>query len=164
MYQSKRVRRKNLIAFAKTVIKELNLTNNEVMLHLYGGKKLCPGCNGQHFYTDRFCPECGISPRLESNRLYAEYRKRGLNSHGIINSYALGFVRGLKAKLDAQSISLMVITPPDVHGEYEELGKKIGLKTSKFRLSASRMNNAVYNRGFADGSAVMNGRKLKSAS
>lgn len=61
----KKLSRKNLKAFAQTVIEELALTNNEVILHIYGGRKLCPGCNGQRMYIDRFCPECGITPRKE---------------------------------------------------------------------------------------------------
>ena len=65
MTMCKKLSRKNLRDFAKTVIGELGLTNNEVMLHLYGGRKLCPDCNGQRMYIDRFCPECGISPRKE---------------------------------------------------------------------------------------------------
>jgi hypothetical protein len=56
----KRLTRRQLIAFAKSVIEELNLSNNEVMLHLYGGKKVCPDCKEQHLFIDRFCPECGI--------------------------------------------------------------------------------------------------------
>jgi len=100
----------------------------------------------------------------ESNRLYAEYRKRGLNAHGIVNSYALGFICGLKEKLDAQSTALMVITPPDVHSEYDELGKRLGFRTSRFSLTASRVNNAAFGQGLADGRTVMNGRRLESAS
>ena len=63
MNQCKKLSRKNLIAFAKTVIRELGLTSNEVMLHLYGGKKQCPDCNELHLFIDRFCPECGILAR-----------------------------------------------------------------------------------------------------
>ena len=100
----------------------------------------------------------------ESNRLYSEYRKRGLNTHGIVNSYAIGFVRGLKEKLDAQSTALMVITPPDVHSEYDAISKNLGLRTSRSTLSTSRANRAVYDRGLADGRTVMNGRRLESAS
>jgi len=70
----------------------------------------------------------------ESNRLYNEYRKSGYNACGIVNSYALGFIRGLKEKLDAQSTALMVITPPDVNNEYENKKKELGLRTSTFRL------------------------------
>jgi hypothetical protein len=60
MNHRKRLPRRILIAFARSVITELGLSNNEVMLHLYGGLKVCPDCKAQHFYTDRFCPECGV--------------------------------------------------------------------------------------------------------
>jgi hypothetical protein len=58
--KDKRLTRRHLIAFAQSVIEELNLSNNEVTLHLYGGKKVCPDCKEQHLFIDRFCPECGI--------------------------------------------------------------------------------------------------------
>jgi hypothetical protein len=99
----------------------------------------------------------------ESNRLYAEYRRSGQDARGIVNSYAIGFVHGLKEKLDAQSVALMVITPPDVEDEYKALSKKIGMRMRRSNLSTSRTNRAVYNRGLADGRTVMNGRKLESA-
>ena len=100
----------------------------------------------------------------ESNRLYNEYRKRGLNARGIVNSYAIGFIRGLKEKLDAQSTALMVIVPPDVGSKYEEMKKRFGMKVSSARLSTSRTNRSVYDRGIVDGRTVMNGRRLDSSS
>jgi len=100
----------------------------------------------------------------ESSRLYAEYRKSGKDARGIVNSYALGFIRGLKEKLDAQSTALMIITPPDVDDEYDKVKKELGLRTTSFTLSTSRANGAVYNRGLADGRSVMNGRRLEAAS
>ena len=99
----------------------------------------------------------------ESNGLYAEYRGRGLNARGIVNSYALGFIRGLKEKLDAQSTALMIITPPDVNDEYAKKHKELGLRTKTITLSTSKANRFVYDRGLADGRTVMNGRRLESA-
>lgn len=61
----KRLPRRVLVAFAKSVIAELGLSNNEVMLHLYGGKKICHDCKAQHLFIDRFCPECGTLPHPE---------------------------------------------------------------------------------------------------
>ena len=98
-----------------------------------------------------------------SNRLYSEARKKGRAGNGIVNSYAIGFIRGLKEKLDAQSTALMVITPPDVNKEFEDYGRQNGMRTSTCRLTASKVNTDAYNSGFSDGSTVMNGRKLKSA-
>ena len=100
----------------------------------------------------------------ESNRLYAEYRKNGKDARGIINSYAIGFTRGLKEKLDAQSTALMIITPQDVHGKYDDLKKELGLRSSTCRLTTSRTNSAVYEQGLADGRVVINGRRLECAS
>jgi len=60
MLSCKKLRRKDYIAFAKVAIENLGLTNNEVMLHLYGGKKQCSDCNRPYAFTDRFCPHCGI--------------------------------------------------------------------------------------------------------
>ena len=57
----KKLRGSDLKAFAKKVIEELGLTNDEVMLFLYGGKKLCPSCKELHMYIDRFCPICVFS-------------------------------------------------------------------------------------------------------
>jgi hypothetical protein len=61
----KKLSRRNLRDFAKTVIEELGLSNNDVMLYLYGGKKQCPDCNALILFIDRFCPECGILSREE---------------------------------------------------------------------------------------------------
>jgi hypothetical protein len=96
----------------------------------------------------------------ESNRLYADCRRGGLNAKGVVNSYALGFLSGLKEKLDAQSTALMVIMPPDVIDEYESVKKELGLRNTTFRLSASRTDIVAYNRGVTDGRTVMNGRRL----
>jgi len=60
MSYCKKLRGKELKAFARTAIEELGLTNNEVMLFLYDGKKQCPDCKELHLYIDRFCPKCGI--------------------------------------------------------------------------------------------------------
>ena len=99
----------------------------------------------------------------ESNRLYNEARKQGRASDGIVNSYAIGFIRGLKEKLDAQSTALMVITPPDVKKEFDDYGKQIGMRTSRCNLTTSKINNSAYNSGLSDGRTVMNGRRLETA-
>jgi len=60
MSYCKKLRGKDLKAFAKAAIEELDLANNEVMLFMYGGKKQCPDCKELHLFIDRFCPKCGI--------------------------------------------------------------------------------------------------------
>jgi len=60
MAYCKKLGNKELISFAKKAIEELGLTNNEVMLYLYDGKKHCPDCKELYQYIDRFCPKCGV--------------------------------------------------------------------------------------------------------
>jgi len=60
MSYCKKLRSKDLKAFAKKAIEELGLTNNEVMLFMYGGQKQCPDCKELHLFIDRLCPRCGI--------------------------------------------------------------------------------------------------------
>jgi len=99
----------------------------------------------------------------ETNRICRDLRNNDMDTTGIMNSYALGFLKGLREKLEAQSVALMVVTPPDVNAEYEELGKKRKFKNSRTRLSTSRGALSVYDRGVADGRSVINSRRLESA-
>jgi hypothetical protein len=95
----------------------------------------------------------------ESNRLNAKVRRETGDSSGVINSYAIGFIRGLREKLAQQCVALMIVTPPDVKSQYEDMAK--GWKKDRTRLTiANRMNNEAYDQGVADGRTVMNGRRL----
>jgi hypothetical protein len=98
----------------------------------------------------------------ESNRMYAQLRREGFSGEGVINSYAIGFICGLKEKLDEQSTALLVVVPADVADEYADMAK--GWRTSTFRLAAGNGGNRdAYERGRADGRAVMNRRMLEPA-
>lgn len=103
----------------------------------------------------------------ETNRICREMKKNHFDTTGITNSYALGFIKGLKEKLDSQSTALMVIVPPDVKDKFDIMGKERGFRTSRTVLSVASGGYAksVYNKGLSDGRTVMNGRRLnKSAS
>jgi hypothetical protein len=98
----------------------------------------------------------------ESNRVLAQTRREGCPGEGVINSYAVGFIQGLKEKLGEQSVALMIVTPPDVKEKFEDMTK--GWKKDKSILKlANGGNYAAFNRGLNDGRAVMNGRRLEAA-
>ncbi len=100
----------------------------------------------------------------ETNRMCRELRANHFDTTGITNSYALGFLRGLKEKLGEQSTALMVIVPPDVNEKYDEIGKERGFRKSKTRLAVSSgYAGSVFNKGLADGRTVLNGRRLDQA-
>ena len=98
----------------------------------------------------------------ETNRICRELRANHFDTTGITNSYALGFIRGLKEKLGEQSTALMVIVPPDVNDKFDVMGKERGFRTGHFKLTVAKGGYAgsVYNKGLADGRTVMNGRRL----
>ncbi len=98
----------------------------------------------------------------ESNRVMAQTRRDGFRGDGVINSYAAGFILGLKEKLGEQSTALMIVTPPDVKDKYAEMSKGWKQDNSSFKL-ASGGNYKAFNQGLNDGRTVMNGRKLKAA-
>ena len=55
------------------------------------------------------------------NQEYEKVRNKGFSGKGVFNSYAIGFIAGLKEVLDKQCKSLMIVTPPEVIEEYNNL-------------------------------------------
>ena len=56
--------------------------------------------------------------RKRGAQLERQYREKGLSTHGVANSYWLGFCKGLKDILDEQCKALMIITPQEVEDEW----------------------------------------------
>jgi len=67
-----------------------------------------------------------------ATRIRRQYRKQGLPTDGVGDSYLLGFLRGLKEALDEQkrtensSFALILVTPQAVVKAYEDLSKNWG--------------------------------------
>lgn len=97
----------------------------------------------------------------ESDRLYRKRRNEGFSGSGIVNSYALGFLQGLREKLDQQSTALMVVVPRDVQERYAELSKKF--TTKKTRIRVSKVDYDAYEQGQADGRTALGKRQLPDA-
>ncbi len=69
-----------------------------------------------------------------SNQEYERYRANGYSGKGIVNSYAYGFIKGLKEILEAQSRALMIVVPETVESAFNDLslGKaRGGMRTSE---------------------------------
>lgn len=59
----------------------------------------------------------------EGNRVYNRRYQMGLPTKGAFNSYASGFIQGLKEAFDVQCTALAIITPQDVIDEFTEMSK-----------------------------------------
>lgn len=90
-------------------------------------------------------------------RLERQYRKQGLSTKGVANSYWRGFMDGIKEVLDEQCRALMIIVPDEVNKHADEIsgGKyKGGMRQTGFSSSS-------YNEGKADGRAHMRSREIE---
>lgn len=56
-----------------------------------------------------------------SNQEYERVRSQGYSGRGVVNSYAYGFIQGLKEVLDAQSRALMIVVPTVVEDKFNEI-------------------------------------------
>lgn len=88
------------------------------------------------------------------------WRKTG-STTGVRNSYAQGFLEGLKTAIDAQSRELMVIVPQEVTDEFEARTAGWGKKTVS--LSTSRFHSEYFETGKKDGAMVMGQRQIEEA-
>lgn len=105
-------------------------------------------------YTYRFISR-------ESDRLYRKRRNEGFSGSGVVNSYALGFLQGLKEKLDQQSTALMVVVPKDVQEQYADISKDFTTRKTKIRVS--RVDRGAYAQGQTDGRTALGKRQLPDA-
>ena len=90
-------------------------------------------------------------------RLERQYRKQGLSTKGVANSYWRGFMAGIKEVLDEQCRALMIVVPDEVNKRVDEMsgGKyKGGMRQTGF-------NSSSYAEGKADGRAHMRSREIE---
>lgn len=94
----------------------------------------------------------------ESGRICRRMRENLQDTTGVVNSYSMGFCQGLKEKLDAQSVALMVVTPSDVTEKYEELSRGFGW--SKHKISMAGFSRSIYEQGRKDGREIWSRDRL----
>lgn len=91
------------------------------------------------------------------NQVYNKRYTMGYPTKGVFNSYANGFITGLKEAFDVQCTALAIVTPPDVVTHFEEISKDWGHKKSK---SIDANDYEVYREGQRDGKSFMDKKQL----
>ena len=89
-----------------------------------------------------------------------EYNRRyelGYTTRGVFNSYARGFILGLKKSLDAQCVALAIITPPDVTAKFKEMSEGWKQKTTKM---GEATDVETLHKGIKDGERFLQKNKL----
>lgn len=89
-----------------------------------------------------------------------EYNRRyemGYNTRGVFNSYAQGFILGLKRSLDAQCVALALVTPPDVTAKFQEMSQDWSSKSVKM---GDATDGETFNKGYKEGKAFLQKTQL----
>lgn len=93
----------------------------------------------------------------KGNQLYNKRYQMGYPTRGVFNSYANGFLCGLKEAFDVQCVALAIVTPPDVIQEFKEMSKDWSTKKSR---SVDATDAEIWREGKKDGKKFMDKEKL----
>lgn len=91
-------------------------------------------------------------------RLERQYRKQGLSTRGVANSYWRGFCAGIKEVLDEQCRALMIVVPEEVNRHVDEMSGgqyKGGMRNTGLHFD-------VYEDGRQAGKDHMRARQIES--
>ncbi|HBG2785068.1 DUF2786 domain-containing protein [Clostridioides difficile] len=96
-----------------------------------------------------------------ANKIIYKKAKEDRCCVGIYNSYVVGYMDGIKSKLEEQSTKLALVIPKEVEEEYENyvIIKKMGVRKCK-SLVASGMDSDSYKTGLYDGKHAMQSREI----
>lgn len=81
----------------------------------------------------------------------------GYKTRGVFNSYAQGFILGLKRSLDAQCVALALVTPPDVTAKFKEMSE--GWNTKKTKMGDAT-DHETFNKGYYEGKTFLQKTQL----
>jgi hypothetical protein len=96
------------------------------------------------------------------NKLSAKYyykcKEEGRQTRGVMNTYLVGFMKGLQEVLEKQCHELMIVVPKKVEEEYEEMSKDF----TSFRPHLSYSGDSrAYNDGREDGKTAATARSIE---
>ena len=92
------------------------------------------------------------------NQEYEKTRKQGYLGKGVFNSYALGFMAGLKEILQAQTKALMIVTPQTVLNEFDNMD----LRKGRGGLRSDGIYKDIYDSGYNDAKDQYSSKSLTS--
>lgn len=88
-------------------------------------------------------------------------RKEGRSARGVANSYWLGFMKGLKDELGAQSKALIIVVPEDVKESFSKRFPHTGIDRRK-GSRYTEYDSGAYASGYTDGRSSMKKGELRA--
>lgn len=96
-----------------------------------------------------------------SVRYYQKARSLGMNTDGIRYAYLIGFVRGIKDRLERQSFELQIVTSREVKDKFNEMTQGYKKKDVKTSVKCNRNCAYAFDTGRDDGRNVVDGTRLE---
>lgn len=93
------------------------------------------------------------------NSIYNKRYSMGYPTKGVFNSYAHGFIVGLKEAFDVQCVALAIVTPQDVIDKFEDMSKDWKRRNAK-NIADDATDIEVWREGRKDGKKFMDKDKL----
>lgn len=93
------------------------------------------------------------------NSIYNKKYTMGLPTKGVFNSYASGFISGLKEAFDVQCTALAIVTPQDVIDKFEDMSKDWKKRNAK-NIADDATDYDVWREGRRDGKKFMDKDEL----
>lgn len=93
------------------------------------------------------------------NSIYNRRYTMGQPTKGVFNSYAHGFLTGLKSAFDVQCKALAIVTPKDVIDEFESMTSGWSQKKSR-NIGQGLTDGRAWREGHRDGKEFMDKKKL----
>lgn len=91
-------------------------------------------------------------------RYYNKCKKEGKDTRGVMNTYLMGFVAGIKDVLDKQCTALMIIVPEEVKGSFKEMTANWKSKSTNLKMSG---DYGAYNQGKTDGRTTATAKEIE---
>ena len=103
--------------------------------------------------------------RRNGDREFRRAHREGRDPRNVFNSYAMGFLSGLRHKLAEQSKALMIVVPQDVKDEFDNRYPNVKTYAGGMRNNRDRgYDSQAYFTGVTDGKNVLNERHEKLSS
>ena len=84
-------------------------------------------------------------------------KKNGKNTKGLMNTYLMGFIAGIKEALDKQCTALMIVVPQEVEKSFEEMSQD--WKHKRYTIRTNR-DSKTYEKGRQDGKEAVSARQI----
>lgn len=96
----------------------------------------------------------------QGNRKCDEIRKQGYSARGVFNSYALGFIQGVRDAFDKQCVALMVVVPQEVSDSFSDMSKSWGSFRGGIRTDGYVYHD-IYEQGRVEGQDKFSTKSLE---